>query len=97
MPLYEFVDTETGEQWEDVMSYDSYKTYLAENPTINPVYSISIIGGSGDRIKTDSGFNDVLGRIAQANPHSPLAQTHGDKGVRASKTREVVQKHKSKG
>jgi hypothetical protein len=97
MPLYEFVDTKTGEKWEDVMSYDEYKTYLAENPTINPVYSISIIGNSGDRIKTDSGFGDVLNRIAKANPHSPLAQTHGDKGVKASKTREIVNKHKSKG
>lgn len=97
MPLYEFIDTETGETWEDVMSYDKYKTYLAENPNINPVYSISIIGNSGDRVKTDSGFGDVLNRIAKANPHSPLAQTHGDKGVKASKTREIVNKHKSKG
>jgi hypothetical protein len=97
MPLYEFVNTETGEQWEDFMSYGSYKAYLAENPNINPVYSIAIIGGSGDRVKPDSGFSDVLSRIAQANPHSPLAKTHGDKGVKASKTREVVQKHKSKG
>jgi hypothetical protein len=97
MPLYEFVNTETGEQWDDFMSYESYKAYLAENPHINPVYSIAIIGGSGDRVKPDSGFNDVLSKIAQANPHSPLAKTHGDKGVKASKTREVVQKHKSKG
>ena len=97
MPLYEFIDTETGEKWEDVMSYDLYKAYLAENPKVNPVYSISIIGNSGDRIKTDSGFNDVLGRIAQANPHSPLAQTHGDKSIKAAKTREVIKKHKSKG
>lgn len=97
MPLYEFVNTETGETWEDVMSYDEYKTYLAENPNVNPVYSISIIGGTGDRVKTDSGFNDVLNRIANANPHSPLGQTHGDKGIKASKTREVVKKHKSKG
>ena len=97
MPLYEFVNTETGEKWDDYMSYDSYKAYLAENPHINPVYSISIIGGTGDRIKTDSGFYDVLNRIAKANPHSPLGQTHGDKGTKASKTREVVNKHKSKG
>ena len=97
MPLYEFIDTNTGEKWEDVMSYESYKTYLAENPHINPVYSIAIIGGTGDRVKTDSGFSDVLSRIAQANPHSPLAQTHGDKSIKASKTREVVKKHKSKG
>ena len=97
MPLYEFVNPETGETWEDVMSYKDYKAYLAENPHVNPVYSISIIGGTGDRVKTDSGFNDVLNRIAKANPHSPLGQTHGDKGIKASKTREVVNKHKSRG
>lgn len=97
MPLYEFVNTETGETWEDVMSYESYKAYLAENPHVNPVYSIAIIGGTGDRVKTDGGFKDVLSRIAQANPHSPLAQTHGDKSIKASKTREVVKKHKNKG
>jgi hypothetical protein len=97
MPLYEFIDTKTGKTWEDVMSYDSYKAYLDENPDVNPVYSIRIIGNTGDRVKTDSGFGDVLSRIAQANPHSPLAQTHGDKGVKASKTREIVNKHKSKG
>lgn len=97
MPLYEFVNTETGESWEDFMSYDAYKTYLADNPHVNPVFSISIIGGTGDRVKTDSGFGDVLNRIAKANPHSPLAQTHGDKGIKAAKTREVVNKHKSKG
>ena len=90
MPLYEFVNTETGEKWDDYMSYESYKAYLAENPHINPVYSISIIGGTGDRIKTDSGFNDVLNRIAKANPHSPLGQTHGDKGTKAALPHRLV-------
>ena len=36
----------------------------------------------------------MMTRIASANPHSPLAQTYGDKSVKASKTREAVKKEK---
>lgn len=96
MPLYEFIDTETQEQWDEIMSYDDMKKFLADNPHVNPVYSLNIVGGQGDRVKVDGGMNDLLGRIARANPGSPLAEQHGDKGIRASKTREVVKKQQKK-
>lgn len=92
MPLYEFYNTETEEQWDQFMSYDHMKKFLAEHPHINPVYSMNIIGGTGDRVKVDAGMGDMLGRIARANPGSPLAEKYGDKGVKASKTREAVKK-----
>jgi hypothetical protein len=44
MPTYEFHDTETGEQWEDIMKYEEYKLFLLQNPHINPVYTINVIG-----------------------------------------------------
>ena len=94
MPLYEFYNTETGDQWEDKMSYDDYKTFLSENPHINRVYSMNIIGGTGDRIKTDNGFKDVLSRVAEANPLSPLAAKHGSRDIKTTKTREAVDKFK---
>jgi hypothetical protein len=96
MPLYTFVDTETGDQWDDFMSYDNYKKFLVDNPTINPVFGINVIGGKGDRVKTDSGMNDLLGRIARSNPTSPLADRYGDKGTVASKTRDAVRKNQTK-
>ena len=94
MPTYEFHDTETGEQWEDIMKYEEYKQFLEDNPHIRPVYTINMISGAGDKIKTDSGFNDMLGRIAAANPTSPLADKHGSKGIKESKTRAAVNKFK---
>jgi hypothetical protein len=36
-----------------------------------------------------------MSRIATANPASPLAEKYGDKGIKASKTREVVKKAKA--
>jgi hypothetical protein len=96
MPLYEFVNTETQEQWDELMSYDDMKLFLASNPHINPVYSMNIIGGTGDRVKVDAGMNDMLGRIARANPGSPLAEKYGDKGIKASKTRDAVKKQQKR-
>jgi len=90
MPIYEFYNTETEEQWTDLMSYDDMKAFLADNSHINPVFAINIIGGTGDRVKVESGMNDMLGRIARANPGSPLAEKYGDKGIKATKTREAV-------
>jgi hypothetical protein len=90
MPIYEFRNTETEEQWTNLMSYDDMKKFLANNPHINPVFSINVIGGTGDRVKVESGMNDMLGRIARANPGSPLADKYGDKGIKASKTRDAV-------
>jgi ribosomal protein L16/L10AE len=90
MPLYEFRNTETEEQWTNLMSYGDMKQFLADNPHINPVFSINVIGGTGDRVKVESGMGDMLGRIARANPGSPLAEKYGDKGIKASKTREAV-------
>jgi hypothetical protein len=97
MPFYDFINENTGEEWEACMSYSDMKKLTTENSDIKIVYrSMNIVGGQGDRIKTDNGFKDMLGRIADANPHSPLAQKHGNKGIQASKIRAAVNKAKNK-
>lgn len=96
MPLYEYFDTETGESWEEMWSYETHKSFLNNNPSIEQRLCINLVGGVGDRVKVDGGFNDMLGRIARANPTSPLAERYGDKGVRASKSREAVKKQQKK-
>ena len=53
-----------------------------------------ISGVAGITHKNDSGFGDMMSRIAAANPTSPLADTYGDKSVKASKTRAAVKKQK---
>lgn len=96
MPIYEYVDPATGEIWDEFWSYETHKSFLENHPHIQQKLSINLIGGTGDRVKADAGFNDMLGRIARANPTSPLADKYGDKGIRASKTREVVKKQQKK-
>lgn len=98
MPMYQFRDKETGEVFEELFTFDEKKAFLDENPDIEQIIGApAIISGiAGVTHKTDGGFNDLLNRIGNANPHSPLAQQYGDKGIKASKTREAVNKARNK-
>lgn len=98
MPTYIFNNTETGEAWEEFMTNSAREELLATNPHIQqiPTAPAFISGVGGVTHKNDSGFGDLMSRIAAANPYSPLADTYGDKSVKASKTRDVVKKAKSK-
>lgn len=95
MPLYEFRDKTTGEEWEEFLSFSGREERL-KDPNIEQVVTAPAIlsGIAGVTHKNDSGFNDMMSRIAAANPTSPLAEKYGDKGVKATKTREAVKKQK---
>lgn len=98
MPTYLFRDKETDEVWEEFMSYSQRQIYLEENPDIEPVVTAPAIvsGISGVTHKNDSGFNDMMSRVAAANPTSPLADKYGSKGIKESKTREAVKRQKKR-
>lgn len=98
MPIYQFRIKETGDVFEEMFTFDQKKLFLEENPEFEQIIGApAIISGiSGLTHKTDSGFNDLLSRIGQANPHSPLGQQYGDKGVTATKIRNAVNKAKNK-
>ena len=97
MPLYTFINSETGEEWEHLIGIAACETFLQENPHISrKVSSPRIVSHVGDGLRVDGGFKDVLGRIARANPTSPLAEEYGDKGIKAVKIRETVKKVQKK-
>ena len=96
MPIYEYIDTESGKVWEEFWSYDKHQSFLERNPHVNQNMSINLVGAIGDRVKADGGMNDLLGRIARANPTSPLADQYGDKGIKATKSREAVRRQQKK-
>lgn len=98
MPLYEFRIKESGETFEEYFTYDQKKAFLEDNPEFEEIIGApNIISGiAGITHKNDSGFNDLLNRIGNANPHSPLGQQHGDKGIKATKVREAVNKARNK-
>lgn len=97
MPTYNFIDTTTGEEFESFMGISAREEFLKENPHIQPVVTApAIISGTGSYQKAPSGFNEVLSKVAEAHPASPLAEKHGSKSIKDVKTREVVRKHVDK-
>ena len=91
MPIYEFRDKTTGEEWEEFLSFSGREEKLKDSNIEQVITAPAIISGiAGVTHKNDSGFNDMMSRIATANPTSPLADKYGDKGIKASKTREAV-------
>ena len=98
MPIYEFRNKETGVHTEEFLSISGKDQFLKENPQLELVIGAPalISGIAGVTHKNDSGFKDVLNRIGNANPASPLGQQYGDKGIKATKTREAINKAKNK-
>lgn len=98
MPTYIFRDKETDEVFECFMSYSERTELLEARPELEPVVTAPAVisGVSGVTHKNDSGFKDMMSRIAAANPTSSLADKYGDKGVKATKTRDAVNRQKER-
>ena len=96
MPTYNFKNTDTGEEFEEIMSMSEREKFLEQNPHIKQLPSLFAMSytGTGDRIKNDGGWKDNLSRIAEAHPGSPLAYRHGKKSTKDINTRQVLKKHK---
>ena len=94
MPIYSFENTKTRKQFDDFMSYSEKLKFLVDNPHIIPAFTKApgLVAGVNHSKKNDAGFGELMSKIAEANPHSALAQTHGDKGIAASKKRNAVNK-----
>ena len=91
MPSYDFLNTETGVLEEHFMSYKDLDEFKRNNPhLLQQITAPQIIGGHGDRVKTDAGFKEVLSKIGDAHPGSKL---NTNKSIRDIKTKEVVKKH----
>tara|TARA_B100000212_G_scaffold261932_1_gene201775 strand:+ start:11250 stop:11543 length:294 start_codon:yes stop_codon:yes gene_type:complete len=90
MPLYEFYNEEIKEQYELMMTYDNKVKYLKKNPHIKEIIGApKIVGGVGDRVKTDDGFKEVLSKIGENHKGSHLHK----KSAKEIKTKEIVKKH----
>ena len=79
------------------MGISESEVFLQNNPHIEKVpVACNLVGGTGDRVKPDSGMKEMISRIAHANPTTPLAATYGSKGIRETKTRAAVDKVRAK-
>ena len=74
MPTYTFLNKETGEVFDKLMTWNDRQSYLEKNPLLEVVMGAPAMGDSvrlGVR-KNDDGFREVLSKISAANYKSNL-------------------------
>lgn len=101
MPTYEFVNTKTKKIEEHTMSVSAYDQFKADNPHLERYYSDApsfSYSGTGDLAgkKTDNTWKEVVSKIAEQNPRSPLADRVLRKDTKRVKTDQVIAKHMKK-
>lgn len=75
MPTYTFRDKETGVVFDKFMLIKEKQDYLTSNPSLEPLINYTVPIGDSVRLglkTTDSGFKEVLHRIAEKNYKSNL-------------------------
>jgi hypothetical protein len=94
MPTYDFVNTNTGEEFEEFMSIAAREQYLKDNPHIQQMLgATSTVSGVSITGKIPDGFKEVLSKVAESHSASAVGQQYGRQSINAIKTKELVKKH----
>jgi hypothetical protein len=94
MPTYDFLNTETGEEFEEFMSISAREQYLKDNPHIQQMLgATSTVSGVSITGKIPDGFKEVLSKVAENHKQSAVANAHGRKSMKEIKTQQIVHKH----
>ena len=94
MPLYSFIDTQTGEQFDAFKKISDREVFLSENPHIQPIVTAAgIVSGVSLTGKVPDGFKDVLSKISENHKTSSVAEKHGKKSSKQIKTEQLIKKH----
>ena len=98
MPTYKFYDHENNQSFEDFLSIVEKDKLLKLNPHIEQVPNgFAIVSAVGNLdSKTDGGFREVMSKIAEQNPHTPLAERYGSRSTRDVKVEQAVKKWKNR-
>ena len=96
MPTYNFLNNETGEEFEAFMKFSEREEYLKTNPQIQTVMTApAIVSGvsTSKQNRVPDGFKEVLSKISESHPASAVADKHGRKSIKQARTEHVIKKH----
>ena len=97
MPTYNFIDTETNEEFEVVMKIAEREEFLKENPQVQPILTApALISGTSSYQKVPEGFKEVLSKVGEAHPDSKIGREYGNKTNAQVKARDIVEKYRKK-
>ena len=96
MPLYDFEDTKTGEQFELQLKISEKYEFLKANPNLRQVIGTPMIVGGVDGLRRpDEGFKEVLSKIGEQNPQTPFGrEINSAKGSKQGAINKAVDKWK---
>ena len=98
MPTYRFYNKNTKTEFEEYMSIaDMEKFTKKKHITLMPPTQMNIVSSVGSvDSHTDSGFKEVLSKVSEAHPNSPLAERYGKKSVKDTQIERVRKKHRTR-
>lgn len=98
MPNYTFEDTDTGERFDLTLSMSERSDFLNDNPNMKQlITTMNIVSGvSGLTHKNDDGWGEIMSRLGDANSNTPLGDRYGSKSIKSVKTRQAIDKWRSK-
>jgi len=102
MPVYTFLNKESGMEYDENVPMAEYDEYMKKNPNLERVWHGKAPAMVGDHIggvgpKNDSAFNDVMKNIASKHPDSPMADKYGSsKSTKRLQAENIYKKHKAR-
>lgn len=94
MPTYTYKHKETEELVELIVPISKRDDLVKENPEYERlIESPMIVSGVGG-IKTDGGFKEVLSKVAEAHPNTPLGKEQRSRSSKEVAVDAVVDKFK---
>ena len=98
MPTYRFLNTKTKEEYEDYMTISEMEKYKKQKHIkLLPPTQMNIVSSVGSvDSHTDRGFKEVLSKVSEAHPESPLARRSGRRSVKDTQIEKVRKKHRNR-
>ena len=98
MPTYRFYNRKTGLVYEEYMMISEMeKLVKKKHIELLPPTQMNIVSSVGSvDSKTDSGFKEVLSKVSEAHPNSPLASRYGKRSIKDTQIERVRKKHRNR-
>ena len=98
MPTYRFYNRKTGLVYEEYMMISEMeKLVKKKHIELLPPTQMNIVSSVGSvDSHTDSGFKEVLSKVSEAHPNSPLARRYGKRSVKDTQIERVRKKHRNR-
>ena len=98
MPTYRFYNRKTGLVYEEYMMISEMeKLVKKKHIELLPPTQMNIVSSVGSvDTHTDNGFKEVLSKVSEAHPESPLARRYGKRTVKDTQIEKVRKKHRNR-